>query len=114
MVTKDGPHSHLFNVMPWSHGALGFLVGITLRVVPSAPYVKLTYRPFKTMAGFAEAYQERLAQAHAKDPEVPFFLEGIAYSKDEAVLVEGRLCKSVAESGAGLNRIGMWHKPWYV
>lgn len=106
MVTKDGAHSDLFNVLPWSHGALGFLVGITLRVVPSAPYVKLTYRAFKKQAVFAEAYQSRLAEAQQGNPDVPFFLEGIAYSKEEAVLVEGRLCQSPSESGAAMNRIG--------
>ena len=113
MVTEDGPHAHLFNVLPWSHGALGFLVGVTLRCVPSAPYVKLSYRPFKTMAAFAEAYQQRLAEAHRGDAGVPWFIEGIAYTKDHAVLVEGRLCHSPTESGAAMNNMGLWHKPWY-
>lgn len=40
----------LFRAIPWSHGTLGFLVGVEIRIVPSKPWVKLTYEPFHCKA----------------------------------------------------------------
>lgn len=32
-ATADGEHSDLYYALPWSHGTLGFLVALELRVI---------------------------------------------------------------------------------
>lgn len=44
-VTDSNEHSDLFYCLPWSHGTLGFLVGLTLRIVKVKPYVHMEYIP---------------------------------------------------------------------
>lgn len=44
-VTKDNEHSDLFYCLPWSHGTLGFLVGLKLQIVRVKPYVHMKYIP---------------------------------------------------------------------
>ena len=53
LVTADGElkicsateNAELFRAIPWSHGTLGFLVGVTMKIVESKPWIKLDYEP---------------------------------------------------------------------
>ena len=47
-ATRDNEHEMLWRALPWSHGTLGLLVGLRLRVVPASPYVRLTYHPCRS------------------------------------------------------------------
>ena len=51
-ATKDNEHAALWHALPWSHGSLGFLVGLTLKIVPIKPYVKVRYTAWESMAGY--------------------------------------------------------------
>jgi FAD/FMN-containing dehydrogenase len=33
-ATRDNEYSDLYGALPWSHGSLGFLVGLELQIVP--------------------------------------------------------------------------------
>jgi delta24-sterol reductase len=113
-VTRDdAQHADLFRALPLSHGTLGFLVGLQLRVVPAKAWVELTYTPCRTFEAFRAGYTRVLDQAAREDPGTPFFVEGIAFGREEAVLMEGRLVDGDGSDGHAVNRIGWWFKPWF-
>jgi Delta24-sterol reductase len=45
-VTADNEYSDLFYCLPWSHGSLGLLVALELRIIPAEPYIRLCYECF--------------------------------------------------------------------
>ena len=105
----------LYRALPFSHGSLGLIVGLTLRVVAAKPMVKLTYTPFKSLDTFATTYREKLTAGDA----APFFLEAIIFSRESAVMVTGDLVEAVdkkgrwAADGLRVEYLGRWWKPWY-
>lgn len=107
-ATPGGEHSELFHALPFSHGSLGLIVGLTLRCVPSQPFVRLTYTPFTSRAKFIESYEAAIAPG----PSTAFYAEAIIFSPEHAVLMQGHLAPSPTED-APLNDIGWWHKPWF-
>ena len=103
----------LFRAIPWSHGTLGFLVGAEIKIVPVKPFVKLTYTPCYDK-DTAVAFFQECSHDEAND-----FVEGLAYSQDEYVIMTG-----VYHDGPGaddedasaptpVNRIGRYWKPWF-
>jgi len=109
-ATPDNEHSDLFRALPWSHGTLGLLVALEMRVIPASSHVRLAYRPFYSLEAFASEY-ERLATAD--DP--PHFIETLIFGRDRAVIMEGYLA-SDAEVRAGElpeNPIGRYYKPLF-
>ena len=71
----------LFYAMPWSHGTLGFLTKIKVRLVRTKPYIRLMYEPTST----PEELTERMAELAAlpKD-QSPDFLEATLYDAKRA------------------------------
>merc|ERR1711939_897434 len=43
----------------------------------------------------------------------PEWVEGIAYSEDEMVVMKGEFCKEEAAPSNQRNAIGWWYKPWF-
>ena len=121
-ATRDNEHEMLWRALPWSHGTLGLLVGLRLRVVPASPWVRLTYHPCRSAEALRTKYAAILAQADADDPTCPFFVEAIVFSESESVLMTGVLgrpgeegSEEVAELAysAPANNIGFYSKPWF-
>ena len=111
LVRKDNEHADLFRALPMSHGSLGLLVSLKLRVVPAKKYVRLTYQPVLTATELHQKYTAILEQAATNHPNTPFFVEAICYSRNESVLMIGDL---VNEKGPNaINAIGKWYKPWF-
>ena len=110
-VTADNEHSDLFRALPWSHGTLGLLVAVELRVVPAAEYVLMEYIPFYSLEDYQKAYTEVL---HSEEP--PFFLEMIIFSKQTAVLMKGSLVKEEdlqSYKDLKVNKMGEANAPWF-
>jgi delta24-sterol reductase len=104
-------HRDLFLALPWSHGTLGLLVAIELRIIPVKPYIHLTYTPVRSQAEYCRRLHE-LSIA----PDAPDFLEATVFSKEEAVIMQGEfadLDPKNPEQRAKVNRIGLWWKPWF-
>ncbi len=109
-ATADNEHADLFRALPWSHGTLGLLVALEMRVLPAPSHVRLVYRPFYSLDEYAAEYQ-RLATMD--DP--PHFIETLMFAKDRAVILEGHLATD-AEVRAGntpINEIGRYYKPLF-
>ena len=107
VATASNEHAPLFHALPFSHGSLGLIVGLTLRCVPSRAYVRLTYTPFTSRAEFIGAYQ---STAYGTAP--PFYAEAIVFSPETAVLMAGHLVDAPT-ADAPLHRIGLFWKPWF-
>lgn len=102
-------HSDLFYALPWSHGTLGLLVGLELRVIPVKPYVHLTYSPAYSQSEYCERIRTL-----ANDPNGPDFVEATVYNKDRAVIMSGRFSDvTTAEQRKKVNPIGRPYKPWF-
>jgi delta24-sterol reductase len=101
-VTADNEHADLFRALPWSHGTLGLLVALEMRVIPAWTHVRLVYRPFYSLEAYAKEY-ERLVRA--EDP--PHFIEALVFRKDRAVLMEGYPATKaeVRDSGLPVNAV---------
>ena len=109
-VTREGEHANLFRALPWSHGTLGLLVGLELRVVPAPTHVRLVYRPFFSLDEYC-AEHERLLRAE----NTPWFLEAQVFGRDRAVILEGHLASAdeVANGSLPVNDVNQWQKPFF-
>jgi delta24-sterol reductase len=109
-VTANNEHADLFRALCWSHGTLGLLVALEMRVIPASSHVRLVYRPFYSLDAYAEEY-ERLVRA--ENP--PHFIEVLIFGKDRAVLMEGYLAtdSEVRRSGLPVNAVDKSHKPLF-
>jgi len=97
----------LFYTLPWSHGTLGFLVAVELRIVPVKPYMRLRYLPFHSQESFCRQFK---ALAEAEHP--PSYLEALAFSPDTGVIMTGEPADAPGP-GARINSINRWYKPWF-
>ena len=108
-ATRSNEHADLFKCLPWSHGSLGFLVSLTLKVVPAKPHVRLTYTPTASQAECCALVREL---ANAEPP--PAFVEATIFSRDAAVVTHGIFDDADTEAKrAAINPISRWHKKWW-
>ena len=106
-ATRDR-NAGLFHALPCSHGTLGFLVSVELRIVPIQSHVRLDYEPFHSI----DAFCARLDALTAPPPPgAPRFIEGLVFSKDSAVMLTGDY--AAPPRGARVNRINDFCKPWF-
>jgi delta24-sterol reductase len=97
----------LFYQIPWSHGTLGFLVAVELKIVPARPYVRLHYQPVQGLGAICEAFEQA-----ARDAERNDFVEALVYRRDAAVVMRGAFADRPGPDGP-VNRIGRWYQPWF-
>ena len=100
-------NSDLFHALPWSHGTLGFLVAVELRIVPIQEHVRLDYQPFHSLDAFCTRLNELTASSDA-----PRFIEGLVFSEDSGVILSGDFDEPCPR-GARVNRINASYKPWF-
>lgn len=91
-----------------SYGTLGFVVKITLQIVEYKPYIRLTYRPCYTLSDTVELLSSETHKETQNDS-----VEGIAYSKDTAVIMTGQFVTDDLVEKDKINRQGLWFKPWF-
>jgi len=112
-VTKDNEYSDLYHCLPWSHGSLGFLVGLELQIVAVKPYVHMKYIPVKGQKQYCDKIRE-LSGAEDGGAEVPDYLEATVFSKEEAVIMVGNFADvKTAEQTRKINKVTKWYKPWF-
>ena len=113
IVTADGElvratadeNAELYYAFPWSHGTLGFLVAVEVRIIPAKKYVHLQYIPITSRD---ELVAQFVRHSEAKEAD---FVEALAYSEHESVLMLGKLTDAYEPSK--LNEIGRYYKPWF-
>lgn len=117
MVCGDGrvvratadEHADLFRALPWSHGTLGFLVGLELKIIPIQSHVRVRYEPLRSQAEYSARIREL-----SMSEDRPDFVEATIFSKEEAVVMAGDFATpTTAEQRAKINPVNRWHKPWF-
>ncbi|XP_044256861.1 delta(24)-sterol reductase-like isoform X1 [Tribolium madens] len=96
---------NLFYSVPWSYGTLGILTAVEIQLIPAKKYVKLTYKPLKTLEQLTQE-----TESASKDLNNEF-VETLVYDKDKAVLMTGIQTDQIDENK--VNAIGKWYKPWF-
>lgn len=76
-----------------------------IRIIPAKKYVKLNYRPIKSLEDATSSLKE------AVEDEKLDFVECLSYSLNEHVLMTGRLTDDFEDSK--VNNIGLFWKPWF-
>lgn len=102
-------HPDLFHALPWSHGTLGFLTAVELKVVRIKPFIKLNYIPCHSQADFCAQFQ-----AISESDQPPTYLEGLVFSPEKSVIMCGELADLSERTPENkINRINRWYKKWF-
>ena len=75
-------HADLFYAIVGSYGSLGILLSAEIKLIPTKPWVKLTYHTFSSLGETV---------SHLKTLSNHDFIEGLAFSKEHQVIIEGSL-----------------------
>lgn len=110
-ATADNRHSDLYQALPWSHGSLGFLVAMTLKIVKIKPYIKIKYTPVDGQKNYCDMIRELSGANEASPKEHPDYIEGTIFSKDKAVIMTGEY--SDYDRKITVNHCSRWYKPWF-
>ena len=106
-VTKE-EHSELFFALPWSHGTLGFIVALELKIIPIKQFVRVTYTPCFSQDEYCQKIRELSIKENSAD-----FLEATIFSKETAVIIQGWFDDGKTLNSPPINRINHFYKPWY-
>lgn len=115
LVTADGSlvtcsrteNPELFYSIPWSHGTLGFLTAVELRIIPAKKYVRLNYQPVFNIDDLCRIFEEESRNTEKND-----FVEALVYGPGRAVIMTGQLTNQIENDGKK-NPIGRYYKPWF-
>jgi len=113
VATRDNEYSDLYHCLPWSHGSLGFLVGLKLQIIPVKPYIHMKYIPVKGQDNYCNQIRD-ISGANDKNKVVPDYVEATIFNKEEAVIMVGNFADVKTESERSkINHVTRWYKPWF-
>ena len=87
-ATRDNEYSDLYHCLPWSHGSLGFLVGLKLQIIPVKPYIHMKYIPVRGQENYCNMIRE-ISGTYDKNKDVPDYVEATVFNREEAVIMVG-------------------------
>lgn len=108
-VSKEENES-LYKCLPWSHGSLGFLVALTLKIVKIKPYIKMNYIPVKGEKNYCDMIRF-LSGDDSSDYPVADYVEATIFSRNQAVIMTGNY--SDYDPAVPINNVTQWYKPWF-
>jgi len=108
VTANNNNNTELFHAIPMSYGTLGFLTAVTMKIVPYQPYLRLTYHPCYSLRETMEVLEIETNKDSGNDS-----VEGIAFSRDTAVIMTGQFVGLDEVEESKVNRLGLWYKPWF-
>lgn len=114
----------LFEAFFWSYGTLGLLMSAKLRILRSAPYIRLVYHGCDTSAAFIDLFKAESEKGLtvAKEKQKPDslvlpggcsrFVEGLMFSSTCGVVMLGNFATEVGQDGK-LYEHGKWYMPYF-
>ena len=108
VATSEEKNTNLFKAVPMSYGTLGFLTSAKLRIVKYKPFIKLVYWPTNSWDQTTEVLERETRKTKGNDS-----VEGIAYSRDKAVIMTGTFVEADEIESDKVNNMGLWYKPWF-
>lgn len=103
-------NADLYQALAWSHGSLGFLVALTLKLVRVKPFIKMTYIPVNGQKNYCDMMRLFSGDTSADTPCAEY-VEATIYSHDEAVIMVGDY--SDFDPNLPVNHVTKWYKPWF-
>ncbi|CAH1365091.1 hypothetical protein MTP99_001387 [Tenebrio molitor] len=103
-------NSDLYRTLPWSHGSLGFLVALTLKLVKVKPFIKMNYVPVQGKKEYCDMIRLLSGDGTPDYPTVDY-LEATIFNPQQAVIMTGTY--SDYDSSLPLNHVTRWYKPWF-
>jgi len=94
----------LWATLPWSHGSLGLLVGLVMRIIPVEKAVKVTYTPYASQKAFCKGVRDASFAEKPAD-----FVEATLFSQEQGLLMEASFEKKPPK----VERITRWYQPWF-
>lgn len=110
ITASEKENDDLFRALPWSHGSLGFLVALTLKLVKVKPFLKMTYLPVKDEKNYCDMIR-LLSGDSGSDYPLADYVEATIFSRNEAVIMTGDYADF--NSSLPINYITRWYKPWF-
>lgn len=86
LASATNQHAALFHALPNSYGTLGYLLRAKIRLIPAAPYVRLSTIEHHDLDGFLAAMREATARDDID------FVEGLFYDEHRLYLTLSRYC----------------------
>jgi len=99
-------HSDLFYAIPWSCGALGFIVGIKLRVIRCKPYVNVRYVPCTSREAVIQRFSEESTRENPHE-----FVEALMYDENNGVVILGDY--SAPSPDKRINHLQAYNAEWF-
>lgn len=106
----DTENSDLYKTLAWSHGTLGFLVALTLKLVKVKPYLKINYIPVKGQKNYCDMIR-LLSGDVSPDQPISDYVEATIFNHDQAVIMTGDY--SDYDPNLPVNHLTRWYKPWF-
>lgn len=113
VATRDNEYADLFHAVPWSYGTIALLLSAKLKLIPCQEYVKLTYTPHQEKESYIKHMRELSGELNTNGKSCPMFVEGLAYSLNEAVVMSGDFVSAAEVPRGTANRLSLWWKPWF-
>ncbi|CAI5443546.1 unnamed protein product [Caenorhabditis angaria] len=115
-ITKNNEHSDLYWCLPWSHGTLGFLVGLKLQIIRVKPYLHMKYVPCHSQAEYCSKIME-FSGANSGDQKVADYVEATIYDRENAVIMLANFVDlenvPLLTKLSKINDVCWWWKPWF-
>jgi len=105
--TSPEEHPELFFSLPGSYGSLGTITLIEIKLIPATDWIQLTYHPLNDAK---QALTLLLQLKRSAQP--PDYLEGIVFSSNCAIVVEGQRISSTNLSSLRSKKKLSLQKPW--
>ncbi|KAJ8939646.1 hypothetical protein NQ314_011066 [Rhamnusium bicolor] len=103
-------YDDLYKALAWSHGSLGFLVALTVKIVKVKPFIKMSYIPLKGRKNYCEMIR-LLSGDGGSDYPVSNYVEATIFTRDEAVIMIGDYADF--DPTLSVNHLTRWYKPWF-
>lgn len=116
LVTADGNvvianskvNPDIYQAIPMSYGTLGFLTKATIKIIPYKPYIRLDYKPARSLEETINIFTDETNKSSGNDS-----VEGIMFGQHEAVIMTGNFVSEEQVEREKINRLGRWYKPWF-
>ena len=101
-------NSDLFYALSGSYGTLGLILSVKIRLIPTAPWVKLNYNTFSKLA---DALAHLTSLSRSQNP--PSYMEAILFTKAKITSISGSAISSDEAGNYPQHRISSYSDDWF-
>jgi len=106
VVCSKTENSDLYYSIPWSHGTIGFLLSVEIKIVPAKKYARITYEPINGRESLLKRFEE------ASRSDEYEFVECLVFGSSRGVVMTG-IFDDNKDQRTKIHRLGRWWGPWF-